>query len=63
MGFVAVESHLIPEMGPLTGDGISLVIFSSDYKPRRNDQTVWDGKSYIVTRYQSFNGKPQIWLE
>lgn len=63
VGFFAVESHLIPEMGPLTGDGISLVIFSSDYKPHRNDQAVWDGQSYIVTRYQSFNGKPQIWLE
>lgn len=61
--FVSVESHLIPEMGLLTGDGISLVIFSADYVPRRNDQVVLGGQSYIVTRHQSFNGKPQIWLE
>ncbi|HFV9205773.1 DNA breaking-rejoining protein [Yersinia massiliensis] len=61
--YIAVESHLIPEMGPVTGDGISLVIFSLDYSPRRNDQVTWEGQSYIVTRHQSFNGKPQIWLE
>ncbi|RLM13319.1 DNA breaking-rejoining protein [Gibbsiella quercinecans] len=61
--FIAVESHLIPELGPVTGDGISLVLFTGNYRPRRNDAVVLDGQSYIVTRYQIFNGKPQIWIE
>lgn len=59
----AVESHFIPELGPVSGDGISVVIFSSDYRPKRNDQVVMAGKTYIVTRHQLYNGKPQIWLE
>lgn len=61
--FVAVESHLIPEMGPMTGDGISLVIFTAGYRPRKNDAVEFNGQTYIVTRFQLFNGKPQIWIE
>lgn len=58
-----VESHFLPEMGPVSGDGLSVVIFSADYRPHRNDQVMYQGESYIVTRHQVLNGKPQIWLE
>lgn len=58
-----VESHFLPEMGPVSGDGLSVVIFSAVYRPHRNDQVMYQGESYIVTRHQVFNGKPQIWLE
>lgn len=61
--FIAVESHFAPEMGPVVGDGISLVVFSENYQPRRNDELVWKGVGYKVTRCQMFNGKPQIWIE
>lgn len=61
--FIGVESHFLPEMGPVSGDGLSVVVFSPDYRPHRNDQVVYQGESYIVTRHQLFNGKPQIWLE
>lgn len=61
--YIGVESHFIPELGPVSGDGLSVVIFSADYRPKRNDQVVMAGQTYIVTRHQLFNGKPQIWLE
>lgn len=61
--FIAVESHFVPEMGPVTGDGISLVVFSENYHPRRNDALIWKGTEYKVTRSQFFNCKPQIWIE
>ncbi|WP_413734337.1 DNA breaking-rejoining protein [Sodalis sp. RH21] len=61
--YIAVESHFITELGPLAGDGISLVVFDADYQPHRNDTVVFNGGSYIVTRHQPFNGKPQIWIE
>jgi hypothetical protein len=41
--YVAIESHFVPEMGPVTGDGISLVVFSENYHPRRNDALIWKG--------------------
>ncbi|MCW2473419.1 DNA breaking-rejoining protein [Candidatus Symbiopectobacterium sp. NZEC151] len=59
---IAVESHLLPEMGPVSGDGISLVFFT-DYQPNRSDAVVFDGKDYMVTRWQRFNGKPQVFIE
>ena len=31
---VAVESHLLPELGPVAGDGINLVVFSAGYQRR-----------------------------
>lgn len=61
--YTVVESHYLPEMGPIAGDGISLVVVSSDYRPRRNDAVLFKGEAYIVTRHQMFNGKPQIWIE
>jgi hypothetical protein len=61
--YMAVESHLLLEMAPVSGDGISLVIFTPGYEWQRDDQAVLDGQPYTVTRSQMFNGKPQIWLE
>jgi len=60
---IAVEAHFIPELQAMSGDGISLVIFTSGYRPVRNDAVIFDGKNYIVTRHQVFNGKPHIWIE
>ena len=62
-GHIAVESHLLPELGPVAGDGINLVIFSTGYQPARGDVVIYKEQSYIVTRWLLFNGKPQIWLE
>lgn len=59
---IAVESHFLPEMGPVSGDGISLVVFT-EYRPKRNDSVLFSGQEYIVTRHQMFNGKPQIFIE
>lgn len=60
---VAVEAHFLPEMGPLIGDGLSLVLFSGDYTPRKNDTVSYLGQEYLITRTQLFNGKPHIWIE
>lgn len=59
----AIESQFLAEMGPLAGDGLSLVVFSDSLKPRRNDVVIWKGETYKVTRQQTFNEKPQIWIE
>ncbi|MFP9227606.1 hypothetical protein [Pectobacterium cacticida] len=61
--YIAIESHLLPEMGPVSGDGISLVVFSVDYTPTRNDEVTFNGVSYRVTQHRLFNSKPQIWIE
>lgn len=63
VSFDAVESQFVGEMGPLVGDGLSLVVFSLAVSPRRGDAIHWKGQDYIVTRKQLFNGKPQIWIE
>lgn len=62
-GYIAVESHLLAEMGVVNGDGISLVVFSSEYTPNRNDGVEFDGRVYQVTQHRLFNTKPQIWIE
>ncbi|MBG6017804.1 ATP-binding protein [Proteus mirabilis] len=61
--YQALESHFIPELGPMSGDGVSYVIFSSTYQPDRKDAVEIDGKTYQITRYQKFNGKPHIWIK
>ncbi|EFN4703294.1 DNA breaking-rejoining protein [Escherichia coli] len=58
-----VPAEQLEEMGPLSGTGTSLVVFSELYQPRRNDSVDYDGKNLIVTRYDMFNGKPHIHLE
>lgn len=59
----AIESQFDAEMGPLAGEGLALVVFSTTLKPRKGDEVVWQEKTYKVTRQKTFNGKPQIWLE
>ena len=61
--FDAVERQFVAEMGPLVGDGLSLVVFSPAVSPRKGDVIHWKGQDYTVTRKQLFNGKPQIWIE
>lgn len=58
-----VPAELLEEMGVLSGTATVLVVFAADYRPARNDAVEYDGKDWNVTRYQLFNGKPQIWLE
>jgi hypothetical protein len=58
-----VPSELVADMGPLTGNSTSLVIFCLEYKPARNDVVIYNDHEWKVTRYQTFNGKPQIWIE
>ncbi|MBG6040458.1 ATP-binding protein [Proteus mirabilis] len=61
--YQALESHFIPELGPMSGDGVSYVVFSSTYHPKRSDVVEIEGEAYQVTRYQKFNGKPHIWIK
>ncbi|MBP2197220.1 hypothetical protein [Pantoea cypripedii] len=58
-----VESHFLAEMGALSGDGLSLVVFDAVYRARTGDSVIYQGNEYSVTRHAVFNGKSQIWLE
>lgn len=58
-----VESHFLAEMGALSGDGLSLVVFNAAYRAITGDTVIYTGSEYSVTRHTVFNGKPQIWLE
>lgn len=58
-----VPADLVEEMGPLSGGIRSLVVFSHEYSPRRNDEVEWEGKTWTVTRHEMFNGKPRIFIE
>ncbi|EHZ0689659.1 DNA breaking-rejoining protein, partial [Escherichia coli] len=51
------------EMGALSGSQLSLVVFSAQYRPARDDVVVFDGRSLVVTRYDTYNGKPRIFVE
>lgn len=61
--YAAVPAELLAEMGPLTGDGISLVIFSDEYRPMRNHPVLYEGEEYSVSRWEKYNGKWRIWIE
>ncbi|WP_412918552.1 hypothetical protein [Klebsiella pasteurii] len=50
---VAVESHLLPELGPVAGDGINLVVFSAGYHPARGDEVIYKGQVYTVNRHHT----------
>ncbi|HIB1133396.1 DNA breaking-rejoining protein [Escherichia coli] len=50
-------------MNALSGPAVSLVVFSSGYRPRRGDRVVYDGQQWTVTRHERFNGKPMIFIE
>lgn len=58
-----IPAELLMEMGPLSGNGTSLVVFSADYRPKRNDAVEYNGKSFIVSRHEVFNRKPRIFIE
>lgn len=58
-----IPAELLMEMGPLSGNGISLVVFSDGYRPKRNDSVEYNGKSFSVTRHEVFNRKPRIFIE
>ncbi|WP_252357451.1 DNA breaking-rejoining protein [Escherichia coli] len=51
------------ELNALSGPAVSLVVFSSGYRPRRGDRVVYDGQQWTVTRHERFNGKPMIFIE
>lgn len=59
----AVEFHFLPEMGPVSGDGVSYVIFTPGVTPRRKDRIVTGSTEFIITRVQRYNGKPHIFIE
>lgn len=59
----AVEFHFLPEMGPVSGDGVSYVIFTPGITARRNDRVVISNVEYTVTRALRYNGKPHIFIE
>lgn len=51
------------EMAALNGEGIVLLVFSENYRPRRQQAVTWKGRDYVVTSHRLFNGKPQIRIE
>ncbi|EJN3583918.1 DNA breaking-rejoining protein [Escherichia coli] len=51
------------EMGALSGSQLSLVVFSDQYRPARHDVVVFGGRTLVVTRYDTYNGKPRIFVE
>ena len=53
----------LAELNALSGPAVSLVVFSSGYRPRRGDRVVYDGQQWTVTRHERFNGKPMIFIE
>lgn len=59
----ATEQVFSADLGPLSGDGLSLIVFDKRYKPQRNDRVEWQGKVWRVERWHSYNNKPQVWLE
>ncbi|WP_269933910.1 ATP-binding protein [Serratia liquefaciens] len=63
LSYPAVDAHALPEMGPINGDGVTLVVFDVAYHPARRDAVSWEGGFYRVERWHRYNGKPQIWLE
>lgn len=58
-----VPAELLEEMGPVSGNATVLVVFADGYRPARNDAVEYDNSEWQVTRHQTFNGKPKIWLE
>ncbi|MBW0675495.1 DNA breaking-rejoining protein, partial [Escherichia coli] len=51
------------EWGALSGGQLSLVVFSARYGPARDDVVVFAGRKLTVTRYDTYNGKPRIFVE
>lgn len=60
--FSVVPAEFPEDLGPLQGNGLSLVVFSP-YTPKRNDAVEYQGETFTVTRHDIFNGKPRIFIE
>jgi len=61
--YSAVPAEYLADLGPVTGDGVSLVVFSDEYRPARNDAVSYDAEEFCVSRYEKYNGKWRIWIE
>ncbi|OIV46943.1 hypothetical protein BK025_07825 [Sodalis sp. TME1] len=61
--YPAVEAHFLPEMGPVSGNGLALVVFDWAYTPTHEDVVIWEGERYQIGRWQRYNGKAHITLE
>ncbi|MCC2944623.1 ATP-binding protein [Citrobacter portucalensis] len=60
---IVIPAEFLEEMGPLSGTGRSLVVFTAGYQPRRNDVVIFEGEEFHLTRHERFNGKPRIFIE
>lgn len=58
-----IPGETLAELNALSGPAVSLVVFSSGYRPRRGDRVVYDGQQWTVTRHERFNGKTMIFIE
>lgn len=58
-----IPDETLAELNALSGPAVSLVVFSSGYRPRRGDRVVYDGQQWTVTRHERFSGKPMIFIE
>ena len=58
-----IPAEFLEEMGPMTGTGRSLVVFTAGYRPKRSDVVIFEGEEFILTRHERFNGKPRIFIE
>lgn len=58
-----IPAEFLEEMGPMTGTGRSLVVFTAGYRPKRSDVVIFEGEKFILTRHERFNGKPRIFIE
>ncbi|HAT1569275.1 TPA: ATP-binding protein [Kluyvera cryocrescens] len=60
---IVIPAEFLEEMGPMTGTGRSLVVFTAGYRPKRSDVVIFEGEEFILTRHERFNGKPRIFIE
>lgn len=60
---MVIPAEFLEEMGPLTGTGRSLVVFTAGYRPKRSDVVIFEGEEFTLTRHERFNGKPRIFIE
>lgn len=60
---IVIPAEFLEEMGPMTGTGRSLVVFTAGYRPKRSDVVIFEGEEFILTRHELFNGKPRIFIE
>lgn len=44
---IVIPAEFLEEMGPLSGTGRSLVVFTAGYQPRRNDVVIFEGRNSI----------------